>query len=371
MALMVLSACSKQATPTPTSTPTIANAIAKVSPAVVRVIGENKEGSGMVIDKGGYALTNNHVVEGSESATIVLPDGQRLQCAVIGTDEIKDLAMVKFKGSNLPVVTLGNSGEVKAGEEVIAIGFPLALGGSATASKGIVSSLQADEETGITYIQTDAAINPGNSGGPLINIKGEVIGINAWKYVGEAIEGMNFAIAIDSIRPAIPVLMAGKSIPVPTPAELWKTFANDAYGYTISYPGSWQMQVLDKGGCNIYSEKARMNISIPVGCLNPTVGKYTLDEWVNLTIKRHTELEPYFEVVSDRKVMHQELEGRETVWLSQCKPDSPQWKVKNFWVIVESGWIYQIQCWAEKADYDHYCTIFDKAIASFHPTPLP
>jgi len=198
---------------TPVSLPTIASAVSKVKPAVVRIITEYGMGSGMVIDKAGYVLTNSHVVEGSQTATVILTDGQDLSASILGRDEIADLAILQISGTNLPFVTLGDSDKLEGTEEVIAIGYPLDLEGSATVSSGIVSALR--NYGGVDYIQTDTAINPGNSGGPLINLDGEVIGINVLtiRVVGGLpIEGMNFAIAINSAKPIIPRLIAGESI---------------------------------------------------------------------------------------------------------------------------------------------------------------
>ena len=204
-------------TPTPTTVPTlsITAAIAKVSPAVVYIETADGTGSGMIIDEAGYVLTNSHVVEGTDLATIILPDGREFSGTVIGRDEIIDLAVVKIDGENLPTVNLGSSNNLEIGQEVISIGYPLGLEGSATVSRGIVSAFRTDDA--VTYVQTDAAINPGNSGGPLITLNGEVVGINTWKYVRVDVEGMGYAIAIDNAQPIIPKLIAGESILAPIP----------------------------------------------------------------------------------------------------------------------------------------------------------
>ncbi len=181
----------------------VASAVAKVEPAVVRVEVEDGMGSGMIIDKLGYILTSNHIVEDAQSAIIILMGGGQYQGIVIGRDEFKDLAIIKItaSGFDFPVVTLGNSDKLESGEEVIAIGYSLGLEGSTTISKGIISAFRSSD--GVDYIQTDAAINPGNSGGPLINLNGDVIGIVTFKFVGEAVEGMGFAIAINDAKPFI------------------------------------------------------------------------------------------------------------------------------------------------------------------------
>ena len=160
-------------------------------------------GSGMVIDKSGYILTCNHVVEDVESATITFISGEQYGGSVIGRDELRDLAILKItaSGFDFPVVTLGNSDRLESGEEVIAVGYSLGLEGNATISRGVISALRYSDS--VRYVQTDAAINPGNSGGPLINFNGDVIGIVTFKFVGEAVEGMSFAIAVNEAKPFI------------------------------------------------------------------------------------------------------------------------------------------------------------------------
>jgi S1-C subfamily serine protease len=178
----------------------VASAVAKVEPAVVRVGTEYATGSGMVIDTSGYVLTCNHVVEDVQSAIVMFMGGEQYEATVVGRDEFRDLAVIEITGSglDLPIVSLGNSANLDVGEDIIAVGYPLGLEGEVTVSRGIVSAFRNID--GVNYIQTDAALNPGNSGGPLINLKGEVIGIANFKLVGEAVEGMSFAIAIDDAK---------------------------------------------------------------------------------------------------------------------------------------------------------------------------
>ena len=157
-------------------------------------------GSGFIISNDGYILTNNHVVEGSDSVVVRLPDRREFEAKIVGADKRSDLALLRVDGGSLPVVTLGRTDELKVGEWVIAIGSPFGLDYSV--SQGIVSAKgrSLPSETGdnyVPFIQTDVAINPGNSGGPLINMKGEVVGINSQIYTrsGGSI-GLSFAIPI-------------------------------------------------------------------------------------------------------------------------------------------------------------------------------
>jgi S1-C subfamily serine protease len=142
------------------------------------------QGSGFIIDSSGIILTNAHVVNDADTVTVTLKDGRIFEGAVQGVDDVSDLAVVKLKGvqGKLPVIPLGNSTDVQVGDWAIAVGNPIGLDNTVTL--GIVSTLhRSSAEVGIPnkrldFIQTDAAINPGNSGGPLLNAKGEVIGIN-------------------------------------------------------------------------------------------------------------------------------------------------------------------------------------------------
>jgi serine protease Do len=160
------------------------------------------EGSGFVISKDGYILTNNHVVGGAEKLEVLLHNGERVEAKVIGTDKRTDVALIKVDADDLPVLRMGDSDALEVGEWVLAIGSPFGLTGTVTA--GIVSAKGRDS-MGITdyenFIQTDAAINPGNSGGPLVNLRGEAVGINtAIISRGGGHNGIGFAIPMNMVR---------------------------------------------------------------------------------------------------------------------------------------------------------------------------
>jgi S1-C subfamily serine protease len=178
----------------------VATAVARAEPAVVRVETEHSGGSGMIIDKSGYVLTCDHVVGDSQAVTIVLMSGEQYEGSVIARDAATDIAIIRITGIiyGIPVIVLGDSDKVKAGEDVVAIGYSLGLEGRATISRGVVSAFRTSG--GVDYVQTDAAINPGNSGGPLINLKGEVVGIANFKLVHETVEGMGFAVAVNEAK---------------------------------------------------------------------------------------------------------------------------------------------------------------------------
>lgn len=174
-------------------------------------------GSGFIIDRSGEVLTNAHVVAQADKVTVTLKDGRILEGKVQGVDEVTDLAVVKISGGDLPVADLGDSANVQVGDWAIAVGNP--LGFDSTVTLGIVSTLKrSSAQVGIPdkrldFIQTDAAINPGNSGGPLLNDRGEVIGINT--AIRPDAMGIGFAIPINKAKAIKDQLMRGERISHP------------------------------------------------------------------------------------------------------------------------------------------------------------
>ena len=153
-------------------------------------------GSGFIISPDGYVLTNAHVVEGADEVYVTLTDKREYKAKIIGVDKRTDVALVKIEGSNLPRLTFGDSNKLRVGEWVIAIGSPFGLDNTVTA--GIISAKARDTGDYLPLIQTDVAVNPGNSGGPLINMRGEVIGINSQIYSRSGgYMGISFAVPID------------------------------------------------------------------------------------------------------------------------------------------------------------------------------
>lgn len=181
-------------------------------------------GSGFIINEEGYILTNYHVIQGAQEISVTLSNDVTTTAQVVNYDENQDVAMIKITDESVEIpatVELGDSDALQPGEEVIAIGTPLSTELSSTVTKGIISatSRSVAVESGVTMnlIQTDAAINAGNSGGPLVNTKGEVVGINSSKISGEAVEGIGFSIPINDIKDKIeslskPILNLGISV---------------------------------------------------------------------------------------------------------------------------------------------------------------
>ena len=201
------------------NTPIVA-AAKKVGPAVVGItnkayvrdffnrvkLTERGTGSGVIYDKEGYIATNNHVVEDAQEIIVSLPDGRTVSGKVLGADAATDLAVVKIEADNLAVAEFGDSDTLQVGEPAIAIGNPLGLEFRGSVTAGVISALNRSIELGerkFNLIQTDAAINPGNSGGALVNADGEVVGINSAKIAASGVEGIGFAIPVNTAKPIL------------------------------------------------------------------------------------------------------------------------------------------------------------------------
>jgi serine protease Do len=167
-------------------------------------------GSGFILSNDGFVMTNAHVVEGADEVVVTLTDKREFKAKIIGADKSTDVAVVKIEATGLPFVRIGDVSRLKVGEWVLAIGSPFGLENSVTA--GIISAKQRDTGDYLPLIQTDVAINPGNSGGPLINMRGEVIGINSQIYSRSGgYMGISFAIPIDeAIRVAEQLRSSGR-----------------------------------------------------------------------------------------------------------------------------------------------------------------
>jgi serine protease Do len=162
---------------------------------------EQDQGSGVIVDAEGYIVTNYHVVSHAEEVIVELSDGRKEKARVIGRDAATDLAVLKIGAANLTAAPWGKSSELEVGDPVLAIGNPFGL--SHTVTSGILSATgrhaMVEQISYRNFLQTDAAVNPGNSGGPLVNMKGEVVGINT-AIVGPTYQGISFAIPSDMVR---------------------------------------------------------------------------------------------------------------------------------------------------------------------------
>jgi serine protease Do len=175
-------------------------------------LAEAGSGSGFIIDsKNGYIVTNYHVIAGAQELVVSLADGRNVDATLVGQDARTDLAVVKISADNLTSTQFGDSNQLQVGEPVVAIGNPGGQEFARSVTQGVVSAknriLLIEGESSFNLIQTDAAINPGNSGGPLVNYKGQVVGINSAKNAEPGFEGMGFAIPITDALPVIKQLI--------------------------------------------------------------------------------------------------------------------------------------------------------------------
>jgi S1-C subfamily serine protease len=240
------------------------------------LVPEEGQGSGFIIDKEGHILTNYHVIADARQIEVTLHNRKKYKATIVGTDRSHDLAVVQIKAPDLTPMVLGDSGNLQVGQKVYAIGNPFGLAGTLT--RGIVSSIrQVQEPDGMTIdeaIQTDASINPGNSGGPLLNMHGEVIGINTMiaSNVGQS-AGIGFAIPINTAKAVINDLLTlgrvrrpalgVRTIPIDSELASQMGLASD-YGLLIVQvvPGG----AADNAGLRGGSERAFLgNIPIMVG----------------------------------------------------------------------------------------------------------
>ena len=273
---------------------TITQAVQNIGPTVVTVVGTipgqdtffgktgdiTVSGSGVFISKDGYILTNNHVVEGIQAVNIVLSDGTQQKASIVGTDQYADLAVLKTTGRVTGVATLGNSDVLKPGESVIAIGSPLGDFKN-TVTVGVVSATGRSIDTGNGYqienlIQTDAAINQGNSGGPLVNLAGQVIGINTLMVrnsgSGSVAEGLGFAIPVNTARAVAEQIINKGYFARPYMGINWQSITpNIAARYNL--PVQWGVYVTD-----VTTSSPAAKVGLQQGDIITRVGDATLDE---------------------------------------------------------------------------------------------
>ena len=219
--------------------------IEAVQSSLVYIETADGSGSGFIVDETGLIVTNEHVVRGFDTVLLVLSDGSEYDGIVLGVDEIADLAVVEIQddAGNFDSMSLGNSDDVRVGDEVIALGYPLGydLGSELTVTRGIISSNRVRD--GVDVFQTDAATAPGSSGGPLVDMYGNVIGVN---YAGipsfhdTPVDNIGFAIAIDELHYRMDFLVSGENAPMPEP-EPWTTYESPTYGYSLEIAPDWYL----------------------------------------------------------------------------------------------------------------------------------
>ena len=282
-------------TPSAAPTPTLADMIEAVERSLVYIqTPEGGSGSGFIIDKDGLVVTNEHVVGDFATVFLVLSDGSSYNGVVLGTDAVADLAVVQIDTTgDFTSLSLGNSDDVRVGDEVIALGYPLGynLGAELTVTRGIISSTRV--RYGVDVFQTDAAINPGNSGGPLVNRNGEVVGVNYAKYdfsySGRPIDNIGFSVTVNELHQRMDFLANGNYalLPTPEPAS-WTTYENYDYGYTLDIAPSWYPEeASEEGVITFWSADYTGWIAITTDELPE---EFTLEEYATVHMERLNQL---------------------------------------------------------------------------------
>jgi serine protease Do len=273
---------------------TITNTVEKVGPAVVTIVGtvsgqmtffgptgdQTVSGSGFFISDNGYIITNNHVVEGTKEVSIVLSDGTNEKASIVGTDPYSDIAVLKTEGAVPAVASLGNSDLLQPGETVIAIGSPLGDFKN-TVTVGVVSATGRSIDTGQGYqveglIQTDAAINQGNSGGPLVNLAGEVVGINNMiirnSNTGTVTEGLGFAIPVNTAQAVAAQILAKGYFARPFMGISYQAISPDI-AMTYHLPAQWGVYVT-----KVAADSPASSAGLKVDDIITRIGDVQIDE---------------------------------------------------------------------------------------------
>lgn len=291
----------------------------KISPAVVKIVSTTQIidpfffqiipqqglGSGVIIRSDGLILTNNHVIADATKIEVTLSNGKTYKGEVLGTDPTSDLALVKINATDLPTATLGDSSKAKVGEFVIAIGNPYGL--DHTVTLGVISAVERNIDTGDStmygVIQTDAAINPGNSGGPLVNLKGEVIGINTMIY--QNAQGLGFAVSSNTAKRVIDSILKTGSVKWPYLGVKVTTMTQElANAYNIKYTEGAFVADVVVGSPAYIAGIRKYDIITAVNDkaiktsddLISTIRNYSPNDKVNITVSRNGKI-TNFEVV--------------------------------------------------------------------------
>ncbi|MCI6752557.1 MAG: trypsin-like peptidase domain-containing protein, partial [Selenomonas bovis] len=256
-------------------------------------------GSGVIFRKDGYIVTNNHVIDGAKELIVSLADGRSLKGKVVGADALTDLAVVKVNANDLPEAVFGDSDKIVVGEPAIAIGNPMGLEFQGSVTSGVISALNRTldiSDRRVKLLQTDAAISPGNSGGALVNADGQVIGINSAKVAASGVEGMGFAIPINTVRTVVEEIMdkgyvarpyLGVSVFDPNTAARYGYQLNIDKGvfiFKVTLNGPCGKAGLQRGDIILKVDGKEVNT---VSDLRGAVGEHKIGETVKITYDRN------------------------------------------------------------------------------------
>ena len=283
----------------------LSEVIKKVRPSVVRIVSRYDSGSGTIYevrDNTAYIITNHHVVQDAAEVSVSVNDATTYIGNVLGTDEVRDLAVVSVCCGEFKALNFGDSATLEPGDEVVTMGYALGLSGHASITRGIVSAIRYDSRFLSSVIQTDAAINPGNSGGPMLSLFGEVMGINTFRYdesrSGGMAEGLGFAISGLTVQEQIPALIAGApsvlaTAPTPTPRPP-QGLSDSEYAFG-PWDGELEHAPSDKTIKSEYANVSIANFLVSATFINPY--DTSLNSWDYGFIMRRKANFPFAKVV--------------------------------------------------------------------------
>ncbi len=241
--------------PTATPTPSLSDVVRRVRAAVVKIETPSGLGSGLIFEiqeQTAFVITNYHVIENNEQVNVIVNDSTPYRGTVLGTDDVRDLAVVRICCGSFRKLPFGDALALNPGDQVVTMGYALGIDGPATVTMGIVSAVRYFPALSSSMIQTDAAINPGNSGGPMFSLQGEVLGINTFKVSATSVEGVGFAVAETTVQEQIPILRFAQPYAVPTPTTTLPPtptphprISNGIYtarqGFSLEIPAGWDI----------------------------------------------------------------------------------------------------------------------------------
>ena len=355
-------------TPTPSAAPTpesLAVLVTRISPAIVRITSEYGTGSGVIFATdeaarvtgkvgAAFVVTNYHVIEGASIVTVSLHDGQKFSGTVQGWDSQRDIAVVEVCcNQNFALLDLADLGQVRSGDTVYAMGYPLGSE-SVLVTQGIISGLQFNPIFDRYEIQTDAAINSGNSGGPLISTSGKVLGLTTYvvrSALGAAsVEGFGFAISSETLQPSLALLQLGGRFaaltPTPNPSISRGTFTHPDYGYSLDVPDRWELDADSAGTVLVYEGGTLAFVRVRVIAIDevkykttwdlvrdPSVSVMGADAWSN------------FEVISSSEITRRSTGYRRDVagysFRATYEFEGQRHEHLEQWFVAE-GYLYQV-----------------------------
>ena len=338
---------------------------------MVRIETNSGSGTGVIFettgDGRGFVLTNYHVVDDSSGIEVQVSEGSNYRATLMGYDAVKDLAVLEICCGRFRSLAFMDATTIKAGSEVIAIGYPLSLFGSATVTRGIVSAIRYDPRQKAWVIQTDAPINPGNSGGPLLSSNGEVVGINTytldWSSSGRPIDGVGFAISEQTIRGVLQDLKLGQRVNLPSPTVTptplagstpvpvrWRTYTNYSYDYEIDVPWDWKIDDSDEDDVSFRQpdDFAFFNLFFPDWYISSPSRE--LDEWLDR--KQQDDDPVIFEVLE--KDYSPDTDGVQTAYVRYRYQSESKYCVDVIEeVLIVSSGLRQVAIWIESRVCEH------------------